>query len=135
MARPAIRSGRRTILLPQSPRPEGWATFNTQTLLGGALLGQKKYAEAEPLLLRGYAGMKRHWEASRSAAEQSPGMPEGKGAGHPDATTRAMQQQRLADNLERLAQLYEAWNQTKEATKWRKERDLLPVVKGDLPQK
>ena len=27
-------------------------------MLGGALLGQKKYAEAEPLLLAGYEGMK-----------------------------------------------------------------------------
>jgi hypothetical protein len=28
------------------------------SLLGGALLGQKKDAEAEPLLLKGYEGMK-----------------------------------------------------------------------------
>jgi len=28
------------------------------SLLGGALLGQKKYAEAEPQLLKGYEGMK-----------------------------------------------------------------------------
>jgi len=27
-------------------------------MLGGSLLGQKKYAEAEPLLLSGYEGMK-----------------------------------------------------------------------------
>jgi len=32
-------------------------TFNTYSSLGGALLGQKKYDEAEPLLLKGYAGM------------------------------------------------------------------------------
>jgi len=38
--------------------PDPWTTFNTQSLLGGALLGQKKYAEAEPLLLAGYEGMK-----------------------------------------------------------------------------
>ncbi len=27
-------------------------------MLGGALLGQKKYDAAEPLLLKGYAGLK-----------------------------------------------------------------------------
>jgi hypothetical protein len=32
-------------------------------LLGGALLGQKKYKEAELLLLSGYEGMK-PWEAT-----------------------------------------------------------------------
>ena len=35
-----------------------WITFNTQSLLGSALLGQKKYTDAEPLLLAGYEGMK-----------------------------------------------------------------------------
>jgi hypothetical protein len=29
------------------------------SLLGGSLLGQQKHAEAEPLLLEGYAGMKK----------------------------------------------------------------------------
>ncbi len=34
-----------------------WRTFNTMSMLGGALLGQKNYAEAEPLLVKGYEGM------------------------------------------------------------------------------
>ena len=38
--------------------PDDWRTFNARSLLGGSLLGQKKYAEAEPLLLSGYEGMK-----------------------------------------------------------------------------
>jgi tetratricopeptide (TPR) repeat protein len=38
--------------------PDDWRTFNTRSLLGGSLLGQKKYAEARPLLLTGYEGMK-----------------------------------------------------------------------------
>jgi tetratricopeptide (TPR) repeat protein len=37
--------------------PDDWRTFNTLSLLGGSLLGQKKYAEAGPLLLAGYEGM------------------------------------------------------------------------------
>jgi eukaryotic-like serine/threonine-protein kinase len=40
----------------EKTEPEAWATFRTQSLLGGALLGQKKYAAAEPLLVQGYRG-------------------------------------------------------------------------------
>jgi tetratricopeptide (TPR) repeat protein len=35
-----------------------WQQPYVMSVLGGALLGQKKYAEAEPSLLKGYAGMK-----------------------------------------------------------------------------
>jgi serine/threonine protein kinase/Tfp pilus assembly protein PilF len=37
--------------------PEDWRKFLAQSLLGATLAGQKKYAEAEPLLLAGYQGM------------------------------------------------------------------------------
>ena len=43
--------------MPDRPRedPAGllWTTFNTRSMLGGALLGQKRYADAEPLLVFG----------------------------------------------------------------------------------
>jgi len=42
--------------------PDDWRTFNCRSLVGGALLGQKKHAEAEPLLL---SRLRRH-EAARS---------------------------------------------------------------------
>jgi hypothetical protein len=38
--------------------PDDWRTFNSRGMLGGSLLGQMKYAEAEPLLVSGYEGMK-----------------------------------------------------------------------------
>jgi tetratricopeptide (TPR) repeat protein len=38
--------------------PEAWTTFNARSMLGAALLGQKKYVEAEPLLVAGYEGLK-----------------------------------------------------------------------------
>jgi serine/threonine protein kinase/DNA-binding SARP family transcriptional activator len=44
--------------LLQMQAPEVWTTFNTMSLLGGALAGQNKHVEAEPLLLKGYQGMK-----------------------------------------------------------------------------
>src|SRR5205085_3919931 len=81
-------------------QPDVWSTFNTQSMLGGALLGQKKYAEAEPLLLAGYEGMKQ-----REKTIPPPG------------------QIRIPEAIERLVQLYEATDNPDEAAKWRKELD------------
>ena len=41
----------------QKKQPDGWQRFRAECLLGASLAGQKKYAEAEPLLLEGYQGM------------------------------------------------------------------------------
>ena len=73
-------------------------------MLGGALLGQKKYAEAEPLLLQGYEGMKQR-EAQIPQAGKV----------------------RLAEATERLVRLYEATNQPENARTW---REKLPSGKG-----
>ena len=40
--------------------PDDWQTFNARSLLGETLLGQKKFAEAEPHFLAGYSGLKQH---------------------------------------------------------------------------
>ena len=82
--------------------PESWLIYNTQSLLGGALSGQKKYAEAEPLLLKGYEGMKQR-------ADTIP--PQGK--------------VRLTEAVERLVQLYEALEKKEEAAKWRMELEAM----------
>jgi hypothetical protein len=78
--------------------PHSWLTFNTQSLLGGALLGQKKYAEAELLLLSGDEGMKKQ-------KDKVP--PQGK--------------IRLPEAAERVVQLYKATCKKDEAARWRKE--------------
>jgi serine/threonine protein kinase len=49
---------RESLTIREKKEPESWTTFNTQSALGGALMGQKKYAEAEPLLVKGYLGLK-----------------------------------------------------------------------------
>jgi eukaryotic-like serine/threonine-protein kinase len=38
-------------------QPDDWQRFRAESLLGASLAGQKKYAEAELLLLEGYQGM------------------------------------------------------------------------------
>jgi tetratricopeptide (TPR) repeat protein len=38
-------------------QPDDWQRFRAESLLGASLAGERKYAEAEPLLLEGYQGM------------------------------------------------------------------------------
>ena len=75
-------------------------------MLGGALLGQKKYQDAEPLLLAGHEGMNKH-EAKIP--------PQGK--------------VRLIEALERLVRLYEAMGNQAEAAKWRKTLESIKPAK------
>jgi tetratricopeptide (TPR) repeat protein len=69
-AEPLLRECRS---IREKTQPDAWTTFNTISTLGGALLGQKKYADAEPLLLKGYEGMKKRENRShRRARSASP---------------------------------------------------------------
>jgi hypothetical protein len=86
------------LALREKNQPAAWTTFETRSLLGGALLGQKKYAAAEPLLLAGYEGMK---QRQRNIPPQ-----------------RKIQ---LVYSLQRLVQLYDALEKKDETAKWRKE--------------
>jgi hypothetical protein len=90
---------RECLAIREKAGPDDWTTFNTRTMLGGALLGQKKYAKAEPLLRQGDEGMK--------AREKS--IP-------PQGLTR------LTEACDRLIELYTATNRPDEAKKWRAER-------------
>ncbi len=86
--------------------PDAWGTFHAQSLLGAALSGQKRYADAEPLLLQGYQGMK-----SREASILKPSR-----ASKPTKSP-------LIEASERLVELYEGWGKEAEAARWRKELD------------
>jgi eukaryotic-like serine/threonine-protein kinase len=90
---------REGLAIQEKKQPDAWTTFNTQSILGVALLVQKKYADAEPLLRKGYEGLKQR-------AAQIP--PQSKQV----CLTRA---------LERLVRLYDAWDRPEEAARWRKE--------------
>jgi serine/threonine protein kinase/tetratricopeptide (TPR) repeat protein len=87
-------------------QPDVWTTSNTKSLLGASLLGQDRYAEAEPLLLEGYRGMSEH------AASIPP-----------------QHKVRLAEAAERLVRLYVAWGKPDRADQWRKQ------LKVSLPGK
>jgi serine/threonine protein kinase/tetratricopeptide (TPR) repeat protein len=106
-AEPVLRE---CLAIREKFQPDGWPTFNVRSLLGGSLLGQKKYAEAEPLLLSGYEGLK-----AREAQIAAPGRP------------------RLPEAGERLVKLYEAWGQPQKAHEWRKRLGLkAPELPADI---
>jgi len=85
--------------------PDAWGTFGRKSLYGSALLGQKKYADAEPLLLKGYEGMKQREKSITKGGET-----------------------RIPVALDRLIELYTATNKPDEAKKWRAERAKYPEV-------
>lgn len=91
---------RKALAVHEKKDPDNWRAFETRSLLGASLLGQKKYAEAEPELLRAHAGLK-----SREASIPAP--------------SRKI----LAETVERIIRLYEAWGKPEKAAKWRASSD------------
>lgn len=89
---------RECLAIGEKVRPDSWVNFYVQSLLGRALLGQQKYAEAELLLLKGYQGMQQREKAIPAQGKKL-----------------------LPEALERLIQLYEAIDKKEEAAKWRKQ--------------
>jgi non-specific serine/threonine protein kinase/serine/threonine-protein kinase len=83
------------LAIREKEQPDAWTTFNTQSLLGGALLAQKKYDQTEPLLLKGYEGLKQ-----RADTIPEPG------------------KARLTEALERLVRLYNATDRRDKAAEY-----------------
>jgi hypothetical protein len=73
-----------------------------QGLLGESLLRQRRYAEAELLLLASHEGLKLPREAW-------------------DAETAPPQERRGVQALKRLVRLYDAWGKPERAEPWRRE--------------
>lgn len=90
---------RESLAIREKTAPELWNTFNTYTMLGEVLLRQKKQTEAEPLLLKGYEGMK---QREKSIPAQ------GKG--------------RIPHAIDRLIELYTETNKPDDVKKWQAEK-------------
>lgn len=78
-------------------RPDGWERYRAESLLGASLSGEKRYAEAEPLLLEGFQGMESRKNRMYADARQY-----------------------LDRTREWIVGLYEGWGQPAKADKWRK---------------
>jgi serine/threonine protein kinase len=76
---------------------DDWSRFHTASLLGGSLLGQGRYAEAEPLLVLGYEGLKGREKSIPPTANLV-----------------------LVEAGGRLLKLYESWGKPDKAAEWRR---------------
>jgi len=83
--------------IDRKKQPDDWQGFFAESLLGAGLAGQKKYAEAEPLLIEGYQGM-----LDRKNRIEVPNWC------HVDRAR------------EWLVQLYQAWGKPGKAAEWKK---------------
>jgi hypothetical protein len=92
-AEPVLRE---CLAIREEKLSDSWLRFNAVSMLGGALLGQRQYAKAEPLLLQGYEGMNRR-----------------------EAQIPERGKARLPEAIERIVRLYEATQQAEKARVWR----------------
>jgi serine/threonine-protein kinase len=76
---------------------EDWSRFRAMGLIGEALVRMKKYADAEPRIMRGYEGVK-----ARAAKIPSDERAE------------------ILHAAERVVRLYEAWGKPEKAAEWKK---------------
>ena len=80
-------------------------------MLGGSLLGQKKYTEAEPLLVSGYEGMKQREDKIPANSI------------------------RLSEAAHRLVLLYEATGRPDQAAEWKKREAIAQAANDKSKQK
>jgi tetratricopeptide (TPR) repeat protein len=90
------------LAIAKETRPDKWQRFETQSLLGAALVGQAKFADAEPLLLEAYAGLKDR-----------------------ESSITKFNRVIIVEAADRLVDLYEATNNAEELQKWQAERETM----------
>jgi serine/threonine protein kinase len=85
-----------SLAIREKQQPENWETFRCKSLLGSNLLVQRRYIEAEPLLISGYEGIKQQEQRIPFRRRES-----------------------LRKALARLVQLYEATDRPDQAAEWK----------------
>lgn len=98
---------RECLTIREKIQPDDWTTFATKSMLGEALLDQKKYDKAESLLVSGYEGLKKR-EAQIPPSDKS----------------------HLTKALERLVRLHEKSGKQEKAAQWRKELELAKAAQS-----
>ena len=88
---------RECLKLRDKYKSDAWLKSQTMSQLGHALAGQAKYAEAQPLLLEGYAGL---LESDREIP--------------------TLRKKDVAYAAKRMVSLYDSWGKTAQAAAWRK---------------
>ena len=98
------------VLAIRSKYPKDSLTFNAQGLLAAALVGQQKYAEAEPLLISSYQGTKQR-----------------------EARMGANIKAETKEAIERLVRLYEAQGRSHQATEWKQQLEEFERAQTNRP--
>ena len=80
----------------QQEDPDGWWKFQTMSQLGAALAGLGRHPEAEPLLVRGYEGLKTR-----------------------EAKIPSLRKRHLPEAAARIVPFYESWGKPEKAAEWR----------------
>jgi non-specific serine/threonine protein kinase/serine/threonine-protein kinase len=91
-AEPLLAEAEKTL---EQVNPANWKRYYPKTVLGAALAGEKRYGEAEPLLLSGYTGLIQR-----------------------KATIPAASKSHLAEAGDWIVQLYRDWGQPDKVTEW-----------------
>jgi serine/threonine protein kinase/tetratricopeptide (TPR) repeat protein len=101
---------RESLEIREAKAPDDWRTFNTKSMLGETRLGQTRFAEAEPLLVQGYQGMKDR-----------------------ESTIPPKGRVRIVEAIQRVVHLYEAWDKAEpgkgydaKAAEWKSKLDAAP---------
>ena len=102
---------RECLVIRMKVAPDAWNTYNVESMVGDALLRQKKYGEAESELVFGYEGMK-------SREKQIP----------PGSN-------RLREAAQRLVDFYTATNQPAKAKEWQAKlpKEIAPPPRRSTP--
>jgi tetratricopeptide (TPR) repeat protein len=106
----AESQARRALAIRLDRHPDHWTRFDALSLLGASLAGQGKFAEAEPMLLEAYNGLKERQER----------------------IPYLWRKKRPAEAAVRLVELYEAWGKKDLADEWRKRVDLESELPADV---
>jgi tetratricopeptide (TPR) repeat protein/tRNA A-37 threonylcarbamoyl transferase component Bud32 len=97
---------RECVTIRETSEPGMWTTFDARSSLGAALLGQARYAAAEPLLVSGYTGLKTRENVMLPSVRTS----------------------RLAEAGSRVLRLYQAWGKPAKVDEW-----TLKLGRAELP--
>ncbi|MEZ6095950.1 MAG: tetratricopeptide repeat protein [Pirellulaceae bacterium] len=94
---------RQCVTIRQEIQPDSWLTYNTKSMLGLALLQQKKYRDAEPLLIEGYQGIKKR----------------------ADSIPETVRKTRMSEAVQRLIEIYVQMEKPDEVEYWENEAESL----------
>jgi hypothetical protein len=87
---------REALVIREKSAPDSWKRYRNESLLGASLAAQRRFAEAEPMLLAGYRGLKAQIASVpfeyRSGIDQT---------------------------AQRILELYESWGKPEQAAEWR----------------